>query len=382
MLEAFLSRAFGHNWSGLVAAGLVAVVAAIVWSVPVPGTAAVFLSGTALVLALAAAALAALALRHLYLLAAWRRRFPPPGRLVDVGGYRMHLVAAGEGGPTVVWIPGSHGQGLAFHHLHVRAAKFTRSIIFDRPGTGWSDTGPWPRGVHREAHELEAMLRLAGEKPPFLIAAHSFGGPAAMVFAHLFPERVAGLVLYDVTTPDHVVFGKYLGRKRKVTGLSLFMVVKNAFGAHWNRLKRMPAAERAGYKNLEPVLEAMLGGESQPRTQAAFFSALESMEKQPLELPRGAGVLGDIPIYDVLPRKIPFEPVEVLKSLLPEISDYVARSFLRMYRDAQLSTARLSSKGEVRLAPEGATHALIYEEPDFSIAQVEEMVTKIRAGEG
>src|SRR5258707_5065683 len=100
MLEAFLSRAFGHNWSGLAAAGLVAATAAVAWSIPATGMTAVIVSSGAVLLALAAAALAALALRHLYLLAAWRRRFPPPGGLVDVGGYKMHLLAAGEGNPT------------------------------------------------------------------------------------------------------------------------------------------------------------------------------------------------------------------------------------------------------------------------------------------
>ena len=34
-----------------------------------------------------------------------RRRFPPPGRLVDIGGRRLHLVTAGEGSPAVVIIP-------------------------------------------------------------------------------------------------------------------------------------------------------------------------------------------------------------------------------------------------------------------------------------
>jgi hypothetical protein len=34
-----------------------------------------------------------------------RRRFPPPGRLVDIGGRRLHLVTAGQGSPAVVIIP-------------------------------------------------------------------------------------------------------------------------------------------------------------------------------------------------------------------------------------------------------------------------------------
>ena len=47
------------------------------------------------------------------------RRYPPPGQLVDVGGYRMHLHCVGQGSPTVVldagldafsldWVRSSH----------------------------------------------------------------------------------------------------------------------------------------------------------------------------------------------------------------------------------------------------------------------------------
>ena len=63
-------------------------------------------------------------------------KFPPPGRMVDVGGYRMHILAEGDakGGPTVIWIPGSHEAGLNLHHLHKAIRQETRSILFDRPG--------------------------------------------------------------------------------------------------------------------------------------------------------------------------------------------------------------------------------------------------------
>src|SRR5258705_4300094 len=96
---------------------------------------------------------------HLYQLS---RRLPPPGRLYDVGGFRMHLEVAGEnrptenGGrsPTLIWIRGGYGQGSALQHLHAAMAKETRSILYDRAGTGWSDLGPWPRSLANDVSEL------------------------------------------------------------------------------------------------------------------------------------------------------------------------------------------------------------------------------------
>src|SRR5262249_1839756 len=160
-----LSRFLSSNWSGVVIAAATAVVAAflLVFGVATEGWLGSTVLGLGAIVALLALALGAAAVRHLYLFAQWRKKFPPPGRLIGFGGYKLHYMVAGAGSPTVVWIPGSHSQGMAFNNLHERAAKFTRSIIFDRAGSGWSDTGPWPRTISLEAEELEAMLRLAGE---------------------------------------------------------------------------------------------------------------------------------------------------------------------------------------------------------------------------
>jgi hypothetical protein len=34
-----------------------------------------------------------------------RRRYPPPGGLVDIGGRRLHLLERGTGSPAVVIVP-------------------------------------------------------------------------------------------------------------------------------------------------------------------------------------------------------------------------------------------------------------------------------------
>jgi len=42
-----------------------------------------------------------------------RRRFPPPGQLVDVGGRFLHLLETGSGSPAVVIVPAIGGNVLA-----------------------------------------------------------------------------------------------------------------------------------------------------------------------------------------------------------------------------------------------------------------------------
>jgi hypothetical protein len=47
------------------------------------------------------------------------KRYPPPGQLVDVGGYRLHLHCVGQGSPTVVLDPGLGSFSIDARHESV-----------------------------------------------------------------------------------------------------------------------------------------------------------------------------------------------------------------------------------------------------------------------
>jgi hypothetical protein len=135
---------FSHDAAGLlIAAVATASFWGVSWAVPDDLRGGVRALGLALGLLLAVASL-----RHLLILAKVRREVPPPGRMVDIGGYRVHVLAEGQardGRPPVVWFAGGHAGGFAMHHLHRAFRGETRSILIDRPGTGWSDRdrGRW-----------------------------------------------------------------------------------------------------------------------------------------------------------------------------------------------------------------------------------------------
>jgi pimeloyl-ACP methyl ester carboxylesterase len=121
----------------------------------------------------------------------------PPGRLFDVGGFRLHLNCAGSGGPTVVLDAALGGSSVSWALVQPEIARFTRVCSYDRAGFGWSDAGPLPRTAGRIAGELRTLLERAGEAPPYLLVGHSFGGLVARVFASRYPADVAGMVLVD-----------------------------------------------------------------------------------------------------------------------------------------------------------------------------------------
>lgn len=131
-----------------------------------------------------------------------RQRFPRPRNLVGVGKFRLNLYCTGYGAPTVVLDAGLADALDSWRRVQPEIARFTRVCSYDRAGYGYSDPGPMPRTSERIASELHALLRSAGEVPPFLLVGHSFGGFNVRVFNGKYPDEVAGIVLVDATQED------------------------------------------------------------------------------------------------------------------------------------------------------------------------------------
>jgi pimeloyl-ACP methyl ester carboxylesterase len=121
----------------------------------------------------------------------------PPGRLVDVGGFRLHIHCSGDGSPSIVLDAALGGSSLSWLLVQPELTKLSRVCSYDRAGFGWSEAGPMPRTAGVIADELRTLLERAGVPPPFVPVGHSFGGLVALIFAHRFRRETAGLVLVD-----------------------------------------------------------------------------------------------------------------------------------------------------------------------------------------
>jgi pimeloyl-ACP methyl ester carboxylesterase len=127
---------------------------------------------------------------------------PPPGRLVDVGGHKLHIWCTGSGAPTVILETGLGGSSASWGFVQPEVAKFTRVCSYDRAGMGYSDPGPSPRTARRIARELAQLLDRASISGPLVPVGASTGGFIVRVFASEHPERVVGLVLVDAAHED------------------------------------------------------------------------------------------------------------------------------------------------------------------------------------
>jgi pimeloyl-ACP methyl ester carboxylesterase len=133
---------------------------------------------------------------------------PPIGKLVDVGGYRVHLYCTGAGSPTVVIVGATWSVGWGL--VQPEVAKITRVCSYDHSGVGWSEEGP-KDSCSLRVGEVHAALKNAGIKGPYVLVGHSLGGLVARLYESQFPEEVAGLVFVDHAIPYSEVLAPPVG---------------------------------------------------------------------------------------------------------------------------------------------------------------------------
>ncbi|HXW91915.1 MAG TPA: alpha/beta hydrolase [Terriglobales bacterium] len=126
----------------------------------------------------------------------------PPGKLVDIGGYRLHLNCTGKGSSTVLLEYGASGNSMVWSLVQHEVAQFARVCSYDRAYEGWSDAGPGPMSMHQQVYELHTLLRAAHVDPPYILVGWSLGGMIDRLYTDQYPQEVSGMVLVDATHED------------------------------------------------------------------------------------------------------------------------------------------------------------------------------------
>ncbi|MCB0111099.1 MAG: alpha/beta hydrolase [Caldilineaceae bacterium] len=126
-----------------------------------------------------------------------KAHYPPPGMMVDVGGYRLHIYCEGRGSPTVIMESGLGDSSLIWALVRPESVKRTRTCVYDRAGLGWSEPSPRPRTAATIVEELHTLLVNGDIAGPYVLVGHSIGGAYVRLYAHNYPESVVGMVLVD-----------------------------------------------------------------------------------------------------------------------------------------------------------------------------------------
>jgi pimeloyl-ACP methyl ester carboxylesterase len=110
---------------------------------------------------------------------------------VVIDGHAIRMLVAGRGEPAVVFENGGGASLEMWGKVQPEVSRFATTVTYDRAGNG--------RDGRRIAAELHRALRAAGIAPPYLLVGASLGGVYVRIFADLYPEEVAGIVLVDPT---------------------------------------------------------------------------------------------------------------------------------------------------------------------------------------
>ena len=119
--------------------------------------------------------------------------------ITKVGTASLHIRCVGDGAATVVLIPGFGDALSKMSGLETALAPSARVCSYDRYGNGTSDAPPEPQTFSIQAENLHQLLVLSNVPGPYLLVAHSLGGPEAVTFASAYRDEVIGMLLLDGT---------------------------------------------------------------------------------------------------------------------------------------------------------------------------------------
>jgi pimeloyl-ACP methyl ester carboxylesterase len=314
-------------------------------------------------LAIAFGALIALPIAGaLYQSASFRReanRFPPQGRLVDVGGRRLHLLCIGSGEPTVIFEPGGFGGALSSEAVRLDISRVTRVCSYDRMGMGWSDPGPGVISFGALADDLEHLLDRGGLPGPSIFVPASMGGLTVELFARRHPDRVAGLVYADAA--ESAVLHYVAPR---LTSTSILAVCLPKVAARVGLLRLMDPLGIRGQQPTEAA-ERTIAFLYRPQPMATICAVARGVPASVEDFNRAPPLPPDVPLTVLT--------AESIAGMIPPGFRFDTTGLADEWRAAQQRFARRSSRGVWRLVP-GTDHILMARKPHVVVAAVLEMV--------
>lgn len=163
------------------------------------------------------------------------------GQRVDAGGHGLRMRVAGRGTPTVVLETSGMAPLEAWILVQRGVATFTQVVAYDHAGYWGSEPGPKPRDARRITEELHSGLHRAKLPPPYVLVGYSFGGPFIRVFAHRYPEEIAGLVFVDPSQEECLEWLQtHLPEVNRITEADVAR--QDEWGCSWATLNQARAA--------------------------------------------------------------------------------------------------------------------------------------------
>jgi pimeloyl-ACP methyl ester carboxylesterase len=301
-----------------------------------------------------------------------KRQYPPIGRMIDVGGYRLHMHVEGEGTPTVVLDAGAGGIGLAWELVRPAIAKVTRVVTYDRAGLGWSQASPYPRDAAAMALELHTMLVKANISGPYILVGHSLGGSVARQFAAKYPNEVAGLVMVDSAHEQQMKHfpPAMVKMANSMKGMMSVMKIMGKLGIFALKPNLISIGDN-GKLPMDLVAQmqgVMAFSSSHAEAMVAESESVYAMQTQPVT------TLGDLPLTVISHGQLDTNAVP------PSLGSQVRDEYEIAWQNLQVEITSLSTRGR-RSVAERSGHNVMFDQPEIVVEAVLEMVKSSQQSE-
>lgn len=276
-------------------------------------------------------------------------KYSPPGDFVDYEQTKIQYIKRGAGEKTIVF---SSGNGTAspyadMYHLQNELSSVAETIIYERPGYGWSDSTSRSRSIDVVTNEMGKVLDEVSENQSFIFVGHSMAALEIISYAQKYPEKVDGIVLMDgvhpeyasnmeSSTPISIYLTKFLNNTGSLRLLSNF----NFFQDNLVQGEHLPDQVKA-----EGVLFTLdrLWNETMIREREAIPENGKKLSK--------AGNVGNIPLVVFSASENPMDGWNKSQEILPEIS----KSAKQIWIDTN-------------------NHSIHHEEPEIIVREIRNLV--------
>ena len=310
---------------------------------------------------------------------------PPPGRLIDVGGWRLHLNCTGQvrsSQPTIILEAGVGDFSVEWSLVQPGVAKFARVCSYDRAGDGWSELGPHPRTFRQIVFELHTLLAKGDVKSPLVLVGHSYGGWLVRLYTSTYPADVAGMVLVEAGADDPwrmVGNGKTVHSSELVKGVP----IPSVQAANPLRLADIPpqalrqmqaAAQQATAHANEPPREKLPPDAQRMRQWALARVEHVAAAVNPLEIEELAALRAErLRSQHALDDR----PLIVLTRGVAEENGPNARALEQEHRQDHAAIATMSRRGKLVVAAHSGHHIQI-DEPELVIQAIRDVLAALR----
>ncbi len=292
-------------------------------------------------------------------------KYPPPGKLIDIGGYKLHLDCQGEGEITVVMDYGLGNLSSLWSLVQSKVAKFTQVCTYDRAGYGWSERSPYPRTSQQLVRELHLLLTKAEIKPPYILVGHSLGGLNMRLFASQYPDEVRAIVLVDAVPANiysrlNPQFQKYMAKTNQMffwlSILSRFGLLR--LGTQLLGNKVTPDFVRKLPAEVQPIVLAQFC----PKTFNTAIAENRLMEASAKQVSQTK-----------LPKDLPLVVLSHGINMFSKLSLLEAEKAESVWQKLQAETADLTSKGTLKQA-QTSGHDLHIDAPQLVIDGIRQAI--------